>query len=187
MLIIIILEKLKNWNSEQSQHLRFNQLEKIITVPQDFSLCDFGCGYGAFYDYLKQKYPQFDYLGLDISSTMLEHAKKMYPQGEYVLASEIPRQVDYVVASGIFNLSLTHDKHSWSDYVRSVLDHFNQMTTRGFAFNCLTSFSDKEYMKENLYYANPGEMFNLCKEAYSKNVALLHDYELYEFTILVRK
>jgi hypothetical protein len=30
-------------------------------------------------------------------------------------------------------------------------------------------------------------LFDLCKRRYSRNVALLHDYEIYEFTILVRK
>ncbi len=176
-----------DWNSEQSQYLRFEQLAKIINVPADFSICDFGCGYGAFYEYLSQQYADFNYLGLDISALMLEHAKKMHPQGNYLLSSKIPQQVDFVVASGIFNLSLTHDKNSWSDYLRNVLDHFNQQSKCGFAFNCLTSFSDKEYMKDSLYYANPGEIFNLCKQEYSRNVALLHDYYLYEFTILVRK
>ena len=38
-----------------------------------------------------------------------------------------------------------------------------------------------------LYYADPGRLFDLCKRRYSRNIALLHDYGLYEFTILVRK
>lgn len=42
-------------------------------------------------------------------------------------------------------------------------------------------------MKEHLYYADPAELFDHCKRNYSRNVALLHDYGLYEFTVLVRK
>jgi hypothetical protein len=30
-------------------------------------------------------------------------------------------------------------------------------------------------------------IFDICKRKFSRNVALLHDYGLYEFTILVRK
>jgi len=30
-------------------------------------------------------------------------------------------------------------------------------------------------------------LFDYCKRTYSRDVALLHDYGLYEFTILVRK
>jgi hypothetical protein len=42
-------------------------------------------------------------------------------------------------------------------------------------------------MRNYLYYADPCALFDLCKRRYSKHVALLHDYGLYEFTILVRK
>ena len=31
------------------------------------------------------------------------------------------------------------------------------------------------------------EMFDVCKQPFSPRVALLHDYPLYEFTIIVRK
>jgi hypothetical protein len=57
----------------------------------------------------------------------------------------------------------------------------------GFAFNCLTSYSDSDKLRDHLYYANPNELFDFCKRQYSRNIALLHDYDLYEFTILVRK
>jgi hypothetical protein len=50
----------------------------------------------------------------------------------------------------------------------------------------LTRYADPQLMRKDLYYADPGRYFRLCKERYSRNVALLHDYDLYEFTILVR-
>ncbi|REM56201.1 class I SAM-dependent methyltransferase, partial [Mycobacterium tuberculosis] len=49
------------------------------------------------------------------------------------------------------------------------------------------SYSDASKMRDDLYYADPCALFDLCKRRYSKSVALLHDYGLYEFTILVRK
>ena len=42
-------------------------------------------------------------------------------------------------------------------------------------------------MKDHLFYADPCFFFDHCKKHFSKNVALLHDYGMYEFTILVRK
>jgi hypothetical protein len=51
----------------------------------------------------------------------------------------------------------------------------------------LTSYSDPDRMRPDLYYANPGEIFDQCKQRYSPQVALLHDYGLWEFTVLVRK
>jgi hypothetical protein len=42
-------------------------------------------------------------------------------------------------------------------------------------------------MRPDLYYADPRAIFDHCKRTFSRWVALLHDYGLYEFTILVRK
>jgi hypothetical protein len=58
---------------------------------------------------------------------------------------------------------------------------------RGFAFNMLTSYSDADRMRSDLHYGDPCRFFDYCKRTYSKQVALLHDYGLYEFTVLVRK
>ena len=63
----------------------------------------------------------------------------------------------------------------------------NKFSLKGFAFNVLTKYSDKEYMQNNLYYADPLFLFDYCKRNFSQNVALLHDYELYEFTLIIKK
>ena len=58
---------------------------------------------------------------------------------------------------------------------------------KGFSFNCLAIYSDENYKKNYLYYADPCFLFDYCKRNFSKNIALLYDYFLYEFTTLVRK
>ena len=94
---------------------------------------------------------------------------------------------DYTIASGIFNLKYTIDLSAWMDYILDTLNQMNEKSKLGFAFNMLTTYSDKEFMKEELYYSDPLFFFDLCKRSFSKNVALLHDYREYDFTILVRK
>ena len=42
-------------------------------------------------------------------------------------------------------------------------------------------------MRADLFYGDPTFFFDHCKRKYSRNVALLHDYDLYEFTIIVRR
>lgn len=75
----------------------------------------------------------------------------------------------------------------WWTYLKDILDALDGCSRHGFAFNCLTSYSDIDKMRDYLYYADPCAVFDYCKRHYSRNVALLHDYQLYEFTILVRK
>lgn len=43
----------------------------------------------------------------------------------------------------------------------------NRTSSKGFAFNCLTSYSDAEKMRDHLYYADPCEVFDHCKRHYS--------------------
>jgi hypothetical protein len=94
---------------------------------------------------------------------------------------------DYGVASGIFNVRMERTDAEWQAYLEATLDQLDRTSRLGFAFNCLSSYSDADRMRPDLYYADPCRLFDLCKRRYAKNVALLHDYGLYEFTILVRK
>ena len=74
--------------------------------------------------------------------------------------------------------------HVAKSIIYQILD---KLTTKGFAFNVLTTYSDESKMKENLYYADPTQLFEYCKKNISNFVMLRHDYPLYEFTIIIRK
>lgn len=179
-----------DWNGEGSQTLRFAQLCKVIDGPCAFSLNDLGCGYGALYEYLTAAYSSFEYRGIDVSQDMIRAARMRYrgaPNAHFSV-SAAPRVVaDYGIASGIFNVRLEESNRDWQCYVRETLDLLDRTSAKGFAFNCLTSYSDPELMRGDLHYADACELFDFCKTRYSPNVALLHDYGLYEFTVLVRK
>ncbi len=178
-----------DWNSEQGQVQRFDQLAKVIDGAPGFSVCDLGCGYGAFFGYLTERFTEFTYLGCDVSTAMVEAAERRYPDRRAAFAAvAAPSQAcDFAVASGIFNVKLGSEEKAWIEHVENTLDVLDRAGKHGFAFNCLTSYSDKNRMREDLFYADPCRLFDLCKRRYSKQVALLHDYGLYEFTMLVRK
>lgn len=174
-----------DWNGEEGQLLRFERLAKVVQ-KQPCSVIDVGCGYGALLEYLSQRF-EVDYTGVDVSASMVDAARERYPQGRFILNTEAQRTADYAIASGIFNVKLRRSEKEWEEYVKSTLDLLDRSGALGFAFNCLTSYSDPEKMRPDLYYADPSRLFDHCKRKYSKNVALLHDYGLYEFTIIVRK
>lgn len=180
-----------DWNSTESQTLRFKQLFKFIDDPtQTFSINDYGCGYGALVHYLTTQQYQFTYTGFDIAEAMIEKARQLFPQtGQYTFTTDKSAltPADYTVASGIFNVKLQTEDTQWRHYILETVQQMWQLSKRGMAFNILTKYSDPEYMRSNLYYADPCFLFDYCKTHLSKQVALLHDYQLYEFTILVRK
>lgn len=178
-----------DWNSRESQNLRFEQLTRLIHGSDHFSVLDYGCGYGSLFEYLKGCFRSFDYFGFDISDAMIDEATSKFPDANAGWTNSINdiKSVDYLLASGIFNVKLDERNDAWKKYIYESLQEFDRLSTKGFSFNVLTSYSDREYMKDYLYYANPGEIFDYCKSRFSKYVSLLHDYPLYEFTIMVRK
>lgn len=179
-----------DWNGEEGQLLRFLQLCRIIDPTRGFSINDLGCGYGALYDFLAPRYEQFTYSGIDVSESMIRAAEKRQrgnQRARFVISGEPDEVADYGVASGILNVKLGRSDAEWRAYVEATLDMLDRTSKLGFAFNCLTSYSDSDRMRAHLYYADPCILFDWCKRRYSKNVALLHDYDLYEFTMLIRK
>jgi SAM-dependent methyltransferase len=179
-----------DWNSSESQSLRFEQLTRIVDFSNSFSILDYGCGYGALVEFLSEKSRQFNYTGFDLSEEMIRSAGEIYPRTpslQFVTNPSELRAADYVVASGIFSVKLQTAEEPWLSYITDTLHHMNALCTKGFSFNALTMYSDAEHMRHDLYYADPKFLFDYCKRNFSKKVALLHDYPLYEFTLLIRK
>lgn len=179
-----------DWNGEEGQLLRFQQLSKIIQAQGPFSVNDIGCGYGKLYDFLCTSYELFHYVGIDVSEDMICAAQRRYQDrnnASFLVDYQPGNIADYSMASGIFNVRLGRSEGEWRSYLESTLNVLDKYSRCGFSFNCLTYYSDVDKMRGDLYYPDPCEIFDLCKRRFSKNVALLHDYDLYEFTILVRK
>ncbi len=177
-----------DWSSAHSQELRFAELMKIAEGERRFSLNDYGCGYGALLDHLEGAGARVEYSGFDLAPEMVEAARERFAGHEARFTTDVAELpvADYTVASGIFNVRLDVDSETWFGHVLSTLDRLGSLSARGFAFNVLTSYSDPDRMRPDLFYADPGVILDHCIRRFSRQVAILHDYELYEFTTLVR-
>lgn len=181
-----------DWKNEEGQILRFGQLSKVLNINIPFTVADLGCGYGKFIDYLDKNFQNYTYIGYDLSNSMIKKAIELYGYKNNVYFQHIKstkeiQSVDYIITSGIFNVKMHYTEVQWLNYILNTLEQMYNKSLKGFAFNILSKYSDKEYMRDYLYYADPLFLFDFCKRNFSKNVSLLHDYELYEFTIIVRK
>ena len=178
-----------DYKDEKSQKIRFDQFYTLLKDSDNFSINDLGCGYGAFYSYLKEKKKNFIYFGYDLFDEVLDLARKEHSSNRKfnVYKSKKLKKRDFTVAGAIFNNILDNNKESWFAHILETIEDMNINSKRGFAFNMLTKYSDSEHMRDDLFYGDPLFFFDLCKKKYSRNVALLHDYGLYDFTIIVRK
>lgn len=179
-----------DYNSVDSQELRFAQLIKVIEETARYSLLDFGSGYGGMYDYLVRLGHGVQYIGYDIAESMVAKGRELHandPHCTFTSRVEEITPVDYAVVSGTFNMKLDAGFDAWTQIIMEALDLMNSRARKGIAFNMLTKYSDADKMRPDLYYGDPCFFFDYCKRNFSRNVALLHDYNLYDFTILVRK
>ncbi len=179
-----------DWSSAESQRMRFDRLLGIVPAGEgEFSLLDYGCGYGALVDVLAERDLPSHYVGYDVSEEMVERASRLHGgEGcEFTTDFRDVQRADFVLASGVLNVKMDVPDDEWREYVVETLAELDRLSEKGFAFNALTSYSDPEHMRDDLFYADPKWLFDHCKRHYSAQVALLHDYEIYEFTILVRK
>jgi SAM-dependent methyltransferase len=179
-----------DWNSQASQELRFRQLGRLWEDDPEATVLDYGCGYAAMASYLRARGHRGAYLGFDVSPEMVaaaqDHVAALPGCRVTAQRSELT-PVDYAVASGVVNVKQQAGDAEWAAYVRGTIADLAALGTRGFAFNALTLYSDVEKRRPDLHYADPLEHFDHCKRTYSRFVSLLHDYPLYEFTILVRR
>lgn len=176
-----------DWKDENSQNLRFEQLLKVLDDERQFSLNDLGCGYGAIFRYRDMPQRFSRYYGYDISEDMLARARLFIKdnRAEFINSDVITKEADYSVASGTFNVKLDNDIKSWEEFLFNSLRNMNEKSLKGFSFNCMTTYVD--FKVEHLYYADPLFFFDYCKKNFSRYVTLIHDYKLYEWTILVKK
>ena len=173
-----------DWNSMESQHRRFAELCR--SVAPSHSVLDVGCGYGALLDHLESTGWRGEYTGFDLSSEMIDAARRLHPaRGKFVTQMPPARSSDMVVASGLFNVKLDIDDAEWQSHIdRTILAMFERCRV-GVAFNLLTSYSDADRMRPTLHYGSPSRYFDFVATNCSQRISLHHDYGLFEFVIVV--
>lgn len=181
------------WNTEACQKLRFSKLAAVLDAAgEPFSINDLGCGYGSILDFLEKDLgcEVSCYHGYDISQEMLDAAAKRLSgysadKIDLRLAKEVTSVADYSFVSGTYNVRFDASYEAWEAYIKESLHSLDKHSTKGFAFNLLTSYVDWE--EPHLFYGKSVEWFDYCKKHFSRKVTLLHDYDLWEWTIVVKK
>jgi SAM-dependent methyltransferase len=178
-----------DWNGIESHERRHRQFLRLLEGNRDASVLDLGCGFGDFLRFLRAEGHQGCFIGYDIAPTMIEKARELHGEAadrEWRIGAEPADVADFAIASGIFNVKGDVPNESWNRYVQRTIDILARAGRRGFAFNVLSLSSDPARRRSDLYYADPAGMLAYCLSKYGRSVALLQDYGLYEFTIVVR-
>jgi len=169
------------WRSDESQKVRFEILSQIGEMD-GLSVLDLGCGHGDLCDYLRKKYTNVRYAGIDQMEELLDIATARYgsvPNTTFYLgdcwSAELPN-MDYVIASGLFAY-----KNSRSDFIFRMIDRLFSSCRLGTGFNLLKNVDDPEGILVNY---DPQVILNYCRKL-SPKISLREGYADDDFTIFI--
>ena len=150
------------WNSNFNQKKRF---EELLFQLKNFKkkkveIADIGCGYGALYKFLKEKNMSEDieYHGIDINNIFIDYCKKYFKKEFFFLGNFPNKMVDFSIMSGTYNLATTSSLSTWYKYIFTNLEKCLTFSRIGIIMNL--QFSEKEKIKNNIFYADPYKIIN---------------------------
>ena len=180
------------WNSKLSQDLRLNIiLDKILqdTKSDKFSIADVGCGYGRFYEILKERNldDKVKYHGFDINQKIINFCKnnKDFVNVKFGISALPFDDTDYVVMSGTYNLTPTNDISLWEDYIIKNLTNNWKFVRKAMIFNCL--IKEKREIEKKLYYTELSWIKKICERNFCDPEVIKHKLLKDDITIILKK
>jgi SAM-dependent methyltransferase len=181
------------WKGEVWQRRRFERLCDIF-APADMasggvSINDLGCGYGAFFKYLREFPVLRDsrYYGYDISQEMIAACRDRIsdPRASFHRKMWASKRADYSFASGTYNLHGNADEEQWREYVEASLRQLWHRTGKALAFNMLRLDEAEKY--DGLYYTDPERVRAFCVKYLSEDVEMFDESPMPDVTFFVRR
>ena len=180
------------WNSKLSQDLRLNIiLDKILqnAKSDEFSIADIGCGYGRFYEILKERNldDKVKYHGFDINQKIINFCKnnKDFVNVKFGISALPFDDTDYVVMSGTYNLTPTNDISLWEDYIIKNLTNNWKFVRKAMIFNCL--IKEKRKIEKKLYYTELSWIQKICERNFCDPEVIKHNLLKDDITIILKK
>jgi SAM-dependent methyltransferase len=172
-----------DYGRPQSQEIKFRVLSEAMPV-KGRSVLDVGCGFADFHRFLRDRFGEVRYSGIDVCPAMVEEARRLDPHCEVKLANildaSIRERFDLVTANGIFYLL---GDEAWST-MQEIVRRMYAVAEHAVAFNSLSSWAEDKDPGE--FYADPAEVLQFCRTL-TPWVLLRHDYHPRDFTIYMYK
>ena len=178
------------WQNDNTQIARFNSLiNGILTQDLDggISISDFGCGYGAFYNYIKNKkfMNNSSFIGYDIVDDFIFEAKKNYPNAEWKCSDKLDQETDYLFISGTLNMAFNYSINEWQRYLESQIEECFINVKKVLAFNLL--FAKKRKIEKGLFYSEIDRVFDFCDKNLGNTVITKTPGTEKDITVFVTK
>ncbi len=180
------------WTTQAEQTLRFQTMLNLLepSFPGcGMSVNDLGCGYGAFFLYLRD-HPALakgKFYGYDLCQEFIDDATQTIsdPRASFHLSSYALHQADYSFASGTFNFKGPQEEAEWNFYIKDSLRQLFKKTGKAMVFNLLDRATTNKH--DWLYYADPDDFYEFCRKALPGHAKLQMNPEICGFTICITR
>lgn len=181
------------WKDEAWQIKRFERMAEVFD-PEDaaaggVTVNDFGCGYGAFFDFLAAR-PVMNgsrYIGYDISQEMIAACRDRItdPRAKFLRKMWATERADYTFACGTYNMYGRADGKEWLEYVEASLIQIWSKTGKALAFNMLRDDEPEQY--QGLYYADAERMRRFCAANLTSTLDVFDERPMPDVTYFLRR
>lgn len=169
-----------NWNSEESQKIRFEVLTRFLKDEISSScIVDAGCGFGDYYLFLdNQNMTPKRYVGIDCIQDFIDIAKQRLPDTTFTCRDILKDELvyaDWYVASGSLNILNSFD--TWM-----FLEKMLAYSKVGVVFNIL----EGEKKSKNFNYQKKEDIIKFAKNKGYK-IRIVEDYLPNDISVEIRK
>tara|TARA_B100002049_G_C16031616_1_gene354826 strand:+ start:295 stop:894 length:600 start_codon:yes stop_codon:yes gene_type:complete len=173
------------YSGEKSQKIKFNIVTEV-GIEDNCSVLDVGCGFGDYFNYLKQQgIKNVKYCGIDISNKIVDFAKEKNSLANVIQGNVLDlsddEKYDYVISLG-FNCVKTGS--NWRTLTQ-VLDKMWKLSKKGIAYNAVSTFAEDSPRK--IYFVSPAKVIDYIMNNLTYKVVFRHDYMPHDFTIFAYK
>jgi trans-aconitate methyltransferase len=151
---------------------RYKVLSEVCNLD-GLRILEVGCGFGDLGVYLRKKFPTIRYVGIDLSSRMVEEARRCHPDLEFRLGNVLElneeEHFDVVMAQGVFYLLCEKPEEK----AQALIQKMFSLSTKAVAFSAISSWATRKTAEE--FYMNPSQALDWCG-ALTSSVVLRHDY-----------
>lgn len=165
---------ISGWGSSESQRSRFDALIRTSNFSGG-SIIDYGCGCGDLLPFLKERFLDFQYTGVDQSDAMLNIARIRHGDFFNKIACDAVSfpDADYIFASGIFQFNDIENMSYYKSLIRSLF----KKSKKAFAFNLLSSERDNTSKISDELYISPVDALQIANSI-TKFWVVDHSYHL---------
>jgi trans-aconitate methyltransferase len=169
---------------------RCEAIFRMIDSDGEFTLLDVGCGPGLGLGFLEERYGQLAgrYCGVDVSDALLSEARKLWPRHQFlnrdIIADPLPQLAyDFTAINGVLTCKYTLSHEAMESFAMALLEMAWKSTRVAMSFNVMSPHVD--WMRDDLFHWPLDRAMAFCVSKMSRNVNIIADYGLYEYTLQV--